>query len=77
MEVADVDEMAVLDGKPAMRVCGVDKRDNNVKVCRRCTYIMKIVGTTKTSETTYLRHMDCRSRGSGQRVCERQRTELK
>ena len=29
MEVADVDEMAVLDGKPAMRVCGVDEGDNS------------------------------------------------
>ena len=68
MEVADVDKMAVLDGKPTMRVCGVDKRDNNVEVCRRRTYIMKTVSTTKTSEITYLKHRDCRSRGSGQRV---------
>ena len=29
MEVADVDEMAVLDGKPAMRVCGVEEGDNS------------------------------------------------
>ena len=27
MEVADLDEMAVLDGKPAMRACGVDEDD--------------------------------------------------
>ena len=29
MEVADVDEMAVLDGKPAMRVCRVEEGDNS------------------------------------------------
>ena len=29
MEVADVDEMAVLDRKLAMRVCGVDKGDDS------------------------------------------------
>ena len=68
MEVADVDEMAVLDGKPAMRVCEVDEGDNSVEVCRKRTYMMKIVSTTKTSETTYLKHTECPSRGSGQRV---------
>ena len=31
MELLSIDEMAVLDGKPAMRICGVDKGNNNVE----------------------------------------------
>ena len=31
-EVAEVDEMAMLNGKPAMRICGVDEGD---EVARR------------------------------------------
>ena len=38
MEVAGVDEMVMLDGKPAMRVCGVDEGDNSAwKSCRNST----------------------------------------
>ena len=29
----------------------------------KCTYMMKIVSTTKTPEKTYLKGMECRSRG--------------
>ena len=57
MEVAGVDGMAMLDGKPAMRVCGVDKGDNSAwkfaeTPASAPMYMMKIVSTMKTSETT-------------------------
>ena len=38
---------------------------------------MKIVSTTKMPKTTYLKHMECRSREWIVTVCERQRKELK
>ena len=49
-------------------------------VCRNSskrTYMMKIVSTMKTPETTYLKHMECRSREWTVTVCEQQRKELK
>ena len=52
-----------------MMVCGVDE---GVEVCRNSskrTYTMKIlVSTTRTSETTYRKHTECHSGGSGQGV---------
>ena len=80
-EAADVDEMAVLNGKAAMKACGVDEGDGIARGSQsnssERTYMMKIVSTTKSPETTYLKHTECRSRGWTVTVCERQRKELK
>ena len=66
MKVADVDEVTVLDRKPAMRIWGDNKGDNRVEFCSKRTYMMKIVSTTKISEIMYLRrHTDCHSGGNG------------
>ena len=68
-EAADVDKMAVLNGKPAMKTCGVDEGDEiareSLPNSSKRTYMVKIINMTKSPETTYLKHTKCRSRGSG------------
>ena len=48
VELVSVDEMAVLDGKPAMRICGVDKGDNSVE--RRLVLCWFYVGALRVGQ---------------------------
>ena len=63
MEVADIDEMAVLDEKSATRATRW-----HVKVCRNSSkriYTIEMVSATETPETAYLKYTECHSRGVG------------
>ena len=68
-EAADIDKMTVLNGKPVMKACGVDEGDEiareSLPNSSKRTYMVRIVSMTKSPETTYLKHTECRSRGSG------------
>ena len=48
VELVSVDEMAVLDGKPVMRICGVDKGDNSVE--RRLVLCWFYVGALRVGQ---------------------------
>ena len=69
MEVVDVDEMAMLDGKPVTRACGVGEGDEIVR--GRPSKLQQAYlhnEDSQCNETTYLKYTECHSRGSGQCV---------